>query len=155
RVDRRTTTTRLVTRLPSDLHRPGDPATKRNIVNHAFITGGAGFIGGHLARRLLDDGWAVTAVDNFSRGGSAQFLQALGANDRFNMLTVDLRDRSCVRVLGDHYTHIIHFAALLGVQNVLDRPYAVLADNVALLETVLDLGAHQRDLARFVFPSTS
>lgn len=124
-------------------------------MNHTLITGGAGFIGGHLTRRLLDDGWAVTMVDNFSRGVQDEFLQSLADNDRFDMRTVDLRDAASVQDLGDHYTHIIHFAALLGVQNVLDRPFAVLTENVALLETVLELAARQRNLARFVFPSTS
>ena len=75
RLDRRAATTRQLTRLPGDLHRPGNPPTKREIVNHALITGGAGFIGGHLTRRLLDDGWAVTMVDNFSRGVQDEFMR--------------------------------------------------------------------------------
>ncbi len=124
-------------------------------MNHALLTGGAGFIGGHLARRLLDDGWAVTMIDNLSRGVNDELVASLVSDDRFDLRIADLRDPSALDDIGDHHTHVIHFAALLGVQNVLDRPYAVLRDNVSMLETVLDVAARQRALARFVFPSTS
>jgi UDP-glucose 4-epimerase len=124
-------------------------------VNHALITGGAGFIGGHLARRLLDDGWSVTVVDDLSRGVHDRFVGSLSDDGRFTLRMADLRDRRAVRELGTHHTHIFHFAARLGVQQVLDHPYPVLRDNVALLETALELADAQTDLARFVFPSTS
>ena len=122
---------------------------------HALMTGGAGFIGGHLTRRLLDDGWSVTMVDNLSRGVTDSFIEDLRIRPGFELRVLDLRDPTALSELGDHYSHIIHFAALLGVQNVLDRPYAVLRENVALLETMLDVAARQSDLRRFLFPSTS
>jgi UDP-glucose 4-epimerase len=124
-------------------------------MNHALVTGGAGFIGGHLARRLLDDGWSVTLIDNLSRGVSDELIESLSREDRFELRIADLRAAGSLDDVGDHFTHVVHFAALLGVQNVLDRPYAVLRENVAMLETMLDVAARQKDLARFVFPSTS
>jgi UDP-glucose 4-epimerase len=124
-------------------------------VNHALITGGAGFIGGHLARRLLDDGWSVTVVDDLSRGVHDRFVGSLSDDDRFELRMADLRDRRSLRELGTRYTHIFHFAARLGVQQVLDHPFPVLRDNVALLETALEVASQQPDLERFVFPSTS
>lgn len=122
---------------------------------HVLMTGGAGFIGGHLTRRLLDDGWSVTMVDNLSRGVADELVDELTSDPRFQLHVADLREPGALSTIRDHHTHVVHFAALLGVQNVLDRPYAVLRENVGLLETMLDVASMQRELRRFVFPSTS
>lgn len=121
----------------------------------ALITGGAGFIGAHLSRRLLDDGWEVTLVDNLSRGVDDRTLSELRRRTGFALHVADLRDPSTLSDLPTDHTHVLHFAALLGVQNVIDRPAAVLRENVALLETMLDVAAAQSGLERFLFPSTS
>ena len=49
-----------------------------------LVTGGAGFIGSHLCERLIKDGHAVTAVDNFSTGGSTN-LKGLEEADKFRI----------------------------------------------------------------------
>ena len=121
----------------------------------ALITGGAGFIGGHLTRRLLDDGFRVDLIDNLSRGVQDETLAALSESPEFSVRIADLRDPSSLDGIGEDYTHVFHFAALLGVQNVLERPYAVLRENISMLETMLDVAARQTNLQRFVFPSTS
>jgi nucleoside-diphosphate-sugar epimerase len=121
----------------------------------ALITGGAGFIGGHLTRRLLGEGYEVTLVDNLSRGVEDETLAELRSHDGFSIRVADLRDPGSLDDVGTDFTHVMHFAALLGVQNVLDRPYAVLRENIAMLETMLDVAARQSALERFLFPSTS
>lgn len=121
----------------------------------ALITGGAGFIGAHLSRRLLDDGWEVTLVDNLSRGVDDGSLATLRERPGFSLHVADLRDPSTLGSIPTDHTHVLHFAALLGVQNVIDRPSAVLRENVALLETMLDVASAQDSLERFLFPSTS
>ena len=121
----------------------------------ALITGGAGFIGGHLSRRLLADGWSIDLVDNMSRGVQDAELTELLEHPNFELRVADLREVDALDDVGDDYSLIIHMAALLGVQNVLDRPFAVLRENVSMLERLLDVGARQRQLDRFVFPSTS
>src|SRR5690606_4368664 len=73
----------------------------------------------------------------------------------FSIVVADLRDPGSLDSVGTDYTHVFHFAALLGVQNVLERPYAVLRENISMLETMLDVAARQANLERFVFPSTS
>ena len=120
-----------------------------------LITGGAGFIGGHLSQRLLDDGYAVDMVDNMSRGVRDETMTRLAANPSFSLHVADLRDPDALAGLGTDYTHVFHFAALLGVQNVIDRPAAVLRDNVSMVETMIDFAHRQHALERFVFPSTS
>jgi len=124
-------------------------------VKKALITGGAGFIGGHLTARLLDEGYAVDLVDNMSRGVEDDLITSFRSRPEVGFVVADLMDPSSLADLGDDYTHVFHFAALLGVQNVLNRPYEVLRANVAMLETMLDLAARQRNLERFIFPSTS
>ena len=121
----------------------------------ALITGGAGFIGGHLTARLLADGYAVDLVDNLSRGVEDDLIAGFRDHPDFSIVVADLRDPESLAQVGDDYTHVFHFAALLGVQNVLDRPYAVLRENISMLETMLDVAARQTSLERFVFPSTS
>lgn len=124
-------------------------------MQRALITGGAGFIGGHLTRRLLADGYAVHLVDNMSRGVSDELIDEFRTHPDFDIIVADLRDPASMEQIGDDYTHVFHFAALLGVQNVIDRPYAVLRENISMLETMLDLASRQRGLERFIFPSTS
>ena len=120
-----------------------------------LITGGAGFIGLHLARRLLDQGFEVTLVDNFSRAIEDADLAAVASQRGATLHTVDLMSRSEVEALGSNFTAIFHLAAIIGVAHVLERPYQVLTDNVALLSNVIDLSRRQRHLRRLLFASTS
>jgi nucleoside-diphosphate-sugar epimerase len=124
-------------------------------LKHALITGGAGFIGLHLARRLLDEGWRVDLLDDFSRGRQDADLAELLKNERLVFRQGNLRDPRVGEVLGRGYSEIFHFAAILGVQNVIDRPYAVLEANVALTAAAIEIARRQTGLQRLVFASTS
>lgn len=120
-----------------------------------LITGGAGFIGGHLCRLLAGRGQAVHLADNFARGAKDDFLRDLLATGRVELFECDLLAEDALESLGDGYTHVYHFAAILGVQNVLERPFATLSTNVKLLERAIAFGRRQSKLDRFVFASTS
>jgi UDP-glucose 4-epimerase len=126
----------------------GEPAT-------VLITGGAGFVGGFLGRELARQGCTVHLVDNLARGRKDRFLDDLLRTGNVELLECDLAAPGGLADLGDRYTHVFHLAAILGVQNVLDRPYATLMANVRLLETAIDFCRRQRDLSRLVFASTS
>ncbi|MEM9413925.1 MAG: NAD(P)-dependent oxidoreductase [Planctomycetota bacterium] len=121
-----------------------------------LITGGAGFIGGHLAHKLLDnDGVHIDLLDNFSRAVHDPFLDELTAKPNVGIVERDLLEHGSLDDLSDDYTHIVHFAAIVGVSHVLKKPYDVLRRNEAMTFAALDLAHRQKNLERFVFASTS
>jgi nucleoside-diphosphate-sugar epimerase len=120
-----------------------------------LITGGAGFIGGFLAKALAERGAEVHVLDNLSRGRPDAFLRGLQERHGVELLKLDLIDPGTIERLPRDYDLIFHLAAILGVQNVLDRPYETLRDNVALLARAIELARGQENLARFLFASTS
>lgn len=123
-------------------------------MSRVLITGGAGFIGLHLARRLLAQGREVDLLDNFSRGARDADLEALAAQPGVRLIAADLLSSDTARLDSD-YALIFHFAAIIGVANVEERPLAVLRDNQRMMFAALDLAAKQRALSRFIFTSTS
>ena len=126
----------------------------------ALVTGGAGFIGLHLTRRLIADGWKVDLVDNFSRGVQDAELRELTRDGDVGLIHCDVLDRAALGATlpapGEgKYGLVFHFAAIIGVANVLNRPYAVLRDNVAMLSNMIEFAQHHPSLRRLVFASTS
>jgi len=126
-------------------------------VKRVLITGGAGFIGLHLASRLAAEPGIerIDLVDDFSRAVQDPDLAALLADGRVQCRRCDLTDTAQVAALPDDYDVIYHFAAIIGVVHVLERPYDVLTLNVRMLENALALARRQRRLSRFFFASTS
>ena len=121
----------------------------------SLITGGAGFVGLHLARRLLAAGGEVDLVDDFSRGLRDAELASLEENGRVRILQRDLRDPDALDDLSDAYAHVFHLAAIVGVARVVRQPYAVLADSVTMMRSVVAAARRQAALERLVFLSTS
>jgi len=121
----------------------------------ALITGGAGFLGFALGGHLHDRGAEVHLLDDFSRGSRDPALERFATRPRARVLTGDLRDPASLASLDRDYTHVYHMAAIIGVANVLQRPDAVLRENVAMHSHALDFAHSQARLQRFLFPSTS
>jgi nucleoside-diphosphate-sugar epimerase len=120
-----------------------------------LITGGAGFIGVHLARRLEQAGHTLHLVDNFARGVEDGELRALAQSPRVKLFKKDVLAPNALDDLGTDYDYVYHLAAIIGVSNVLKRPFAVLGDNVTMLLSLLGFARKQTNLRRFVFASTS
>ena len=117
-----------------------------------LITGGAGFIGQYLIKRLLSDSHSITTIDNNSRNSSA--INLLDTK-KVNYLSLDLRDNDSLSTLNFDYEVIIHLAAIVGVHNVSSRPYSVLEDNVIMLSNLLQFAKRNDNLKKFMFFSTS
>tara|TARA_B100000609_G_scaffold199642_1_gene205362 strand:+ start:9456 stop:10442 length:987 start_codon:yes stop_codon:yes gene_type:complete len=120
-----------------------------------LITGGAGFIGLHLSNLLLSQGAEVTLADNLSRGIKDPDLEETLQHPSASFVELDVLDLEAVMKLPKDYDIIVHFAAIIGVQFVLKRPYDVLNLNQVLLHNMIEFGRAQQDLKRFVFASTS
>jgi UDP-glucose 4-epimerase/UDP-glucuronate decarboxylase len=116
-----------------------------------LVTGGAGFIGLHLCRRLLADGFEVVVVDNMSRHGTDDEVVALRPHVR--MIDHDLT-RGMPSKLAEQYDLVFHLAAWVGVDRVAREPFRVLHDNVAATMTLVDWCA-RRSVGALFLSSTS
>ncbi len=101
-----------------------------------LITGGAGFIGSHLAEALVARGDHVTAVDDESTG-SARNLAALEGHPRFTLHRGTLADRELTRRLVAEADEVYHLAAAVGVQLIASSPIHTIEANVYLTEILL------------------
>ena len=95
-----------------------------------LITGGAGFIGYHLANKLLVSGYHIDLIDDFSRGVRDVELNILTKNKNVNIINMDLLQTSRIKHFGKDYTFIYHLAAVVGVRHVLKAPFEVLTKNL-------------------------
>jgi len=120
-----------------------------------LITGGAGFIGLHLANRLLDEGYKVDLVDNFSRAVEDQELKEIADRKGTRINNIDLLRHDSLDELDNDYDFIFHLAAIIGVVHVLNKPYSVLFDNIQMLGNMIEFARRQQGLTRFFFASTS
>jgi len=118
-----------------------------------FITGGAGFIGTTLARRLVD-GSEIVALDNLHR--DALTGTELAEHPNFSFHQADVLDGDAVRGLAGGATHIVHCAGIAGVDTVLESPVRTMRVNVIGTYNVLEAAAATLDtLERMVDFSTS
>lgn len=105
---------------------------------NVFITGGAGFIGSHLADALLDAGHTVHAYDNLSTG-RRENIAHLEDNDRFSLTIGNVLDRHTMEHGICEADVIVHLAAAVGVKRVMEQPVETIKTNVGGTENVLEL----------------
>ncbi len=101
-----------------------------------LITGGAGFIGSHLAEALLARGYRVTAVDNLSTGSYANIAH-LADDPGFQFVRASITDAIVIDRLASQAETIVHLAAAVGVQLIVERPVQTIETNVMGTEAVL------------------
>ena len=121
----------------------------------ALILGGAGFIGFSLAKFLIKKNISVDLLDSFSRGKQDKDLLDFIDNDNKKIIQANLRDANIVNKVNDNYDFIFHFAALLGVENVIKNPLMVLDHNTNLTLNALNIAKKQKALKAVIFSSTS
>jgi UDP-glucose 4-epimerase len=117
-----------------------------------LITGGAGFIGSHLADHLVAQGHDVSVIDNLSTGRWAN-VEHLEGHERFRCYVDDVRNEALTEELIRAADHVYHLAASVGVRLIIDRPTESLVNNVVSTEIVLKLASRYR--RRVLLASTS
>jgi len=103
-----------------------------------LITGGAGFIGSHLSRRLLDAGHAVTVLDDFSTGRE-QNLADITNHERFQLIRDSVENEMTVQAAMSGCDHVFHLAAAVGVQLVASEPVRTIRTTIHGTEVVLEI----------------
>ena len=103
----------------------------------ALVTGGAGFIGSHLAQRLATDGNEVIVVDNLSTG-SLKNIAAFVGKPGFEFIKGDIRDSAIIESAVRKCDKIFHLAAAVGVQLIADSPVHTIETNIAGTQVVLE-----------------
>lgn len=102
-----------------------------------LITGGAGFIGSHLSEALISRGDSVIALDDLSTGNAAN-LAALDKNPKFTFVRGSILDEKLVEQLTSSVDGVIHLAAAVGVQLILDDPIGSMRTNIQGSEIVME-----------------
>jgi UDP-glucose 4-epimerase len=110
-----------------------------------LITGGAGFIGSHLAERLLDRGDRVVLLDNLSTGSmeNIRHLKASGGME-YHLDAID--NRQLVAELVDDADVVVHLAAAVGVKLIVESPVRTIETNVNGTQIILEAACKKRKL---------
>ena len=109
----------------------------------ALVTGGAGFIGSHLAERLLEQGHHVAVLDDLSTG-RMENIEHLGRQPRFSVTIGSVLDDALLGPLVDRCDTVFHLAAVVGVKLVVDHPVHTIYTNVDGTEAVLRHAGRRR-----------
>jgi nucleoside-diphosphate-sugar epimerase len=120
-----------------------------------LVTGGAGFIGGHITQRLNREGLRVRILDNFATGLRSTIAEVLAASKGLTELVEgDLRDVETVRRAMEGITHVVHQAALASVPRSIEDPRS--SHEVNATGTLLLLDAARRaGVRRFLYAGSS
>lgn len=102
-----------------------------------LITGGAGFIGSHLAEKLLENGNRVSVIDNLSTGEFANIRHLINNHD-FSYTIDSILNRDVLEKLVAKCDQIYHLAAAVGVKYIIDNPLLSLRTNIEGTENVLE-----------------
>jgi UDP-glucuronate 4-epimerase len=125
-----------------------------------LVTGAAGFIGFHVARRLLADDLAVVGLDNLNSYYDPALkearLEILRRQPRFAFERIDIADRASMeRLFAQHqFAKVIHLAAQAGVRHSIDHPYAYVDANLEGFVNVLE-GCRHHGCGHLVYASSS
>lgn len=125
-----------------------------------LLTGAAGFIGYHVAERLLSEGERVVGVDNLSDyydvGLKRARLARLAASSNFEFIEIDIADRVAVPALFEQFqpSSCVHLAAQAGVRYSLEHPHAYLDANLAGTLNILE-GCRHNPVSHLVYASSS
>lgn len=104
----------------------------------ALVTGGAGFIGSHLAERLLKEGHKVAVIDNLSTG-SLKNIESFRGHCSFDFVEGDIHDVELMETLVERSEAVFHLAAAVGVSLIAEKPVHTIETNIGGTEVVLNI----------------
>jgi len=119
-----------------------------------LITGGAGFIGSHLANYLTKKNYEITICDNLFRGKPDADLDNLLKNDNVKLIICDLTKKEELKKLETDYDYVYHLAAINGTRYFYEIPHLVLKVNILTLINILDWFV-DNECKKILFPSSS
>ncbi|MDZ4182951.1 MAG: GDP-mannose 4,6-dehydratase [Candidatus Cloacimonadaceae bacterium] len=117
-----------------------------------LITGGAGFIGSHLAERLLNEGHSVHVIDNLSTG-SLDNIETFKQHPKFRYTIGTILNRELMEKLFADIDQVYHLAAAVGVKYIIENPLLSLKTNIVGTDNVLELANKHK--AKVLITSTS
>ncbi|MBI2020929.1 GDP-mannose 4,6-dehydratase [Candidatus Giovannonibacteria bacterium] len=127
-------------------------------IKKILITGGAGFIGYHLAQHLLasyGENILLILVDNLQRGKMDDEFKTLLCDPRVRFLNLDLTDHNSYNDLGNGYHHVYHLAAINGTKNFYQMPHEVMRINTLSLIYMLEWFKKENSGGKFLFTSSN
>lgn len=119
----------------------------------AAVIGGAGFIGSHLVDELLQSGFEVTVLDNFSEG-KVENLARHRDNPKLEVVRGDILDYDIVRRVVDHKTWVFHLAAMSRIQPSITDPLHAFKTNYLGTANVAE-ACRQAEVRRLVYSASS
>ena len=121
----------------------------------ALISGGGGFIGFNLAKKIIGAGGQAHVLDNNVKlKNDVEFMEFTNCS-LVEFIEVDFASKDWFDVVDDDYTHYVHLAAMLGVDNVISHPLATLNVNAELTISFVKRALLQPSKPHFLFASTS
>ncbi|MGY4625584.1 NAD-dependent epimerase [Bradyrhizobium sp. USDA 4486] len=135
-------------------------ARSESDADDVLVTGAAGFIGFHVARRLLEEGRRVVGLDNINPYYDPSLKRArldiLRRDPRFSFMQIDLGDRSTMADLfaRHRFPKVIHLAAQAGVRHSIDQPHAYVDANMVGFLNVLE-GCRRHGCEHLIYASSS
>jgi UDP-glucuronate 4-epimerase len=128
--------------------------------NKILITGAAGFIGYHLSKRLSEDGWNVTGIDNLNNYYDVRLkesrLSLLNNFSNFNFQKIDISNKDNIMALfeSERFEYVINLAAQAGVRYSLTNPYAYIESNINGFLNILE-GCRHFPVKHLIYASSS
>jgi UDP-glucuronate 4-epimerase len=125
-----------------------------------LVTGAAGFIGFHVAQRLLKDGRSVVGLDNLNAYYDPALKEArrdeLAKSNNFRFVKLDLADRAGMQALFEEHSfpYVVHLAAQAGVRHSLVDPYAYIDANLSGFANILE-GCRHNGCKHLLYASSS
>jgi nucleoside-diphosphate-sugar epimerase len=136
----------------NSFYKEGSP--EKSMVKDVLITGGAGFIGFHLADYLSNQGQNITILDNLSRGEDDKDFRKLLKKDNIRFVYGDITDQKTFDGLGKDFDYVYHLAAINGTENFYNIPHEVLRVGIVGTINVLDWFVKQKK-GKLLFSSSS